>query len=259
MKPPGSEKEWKICMHGAFTIPFDMLGITRRNQSCHTKLSWLAYRPSRDDKHRRRISRKRNSRMTTVKKKRHNRQYVTIHVKGTCHPYNTHGGPTGQEPRRNQCIVGRDEPQDEVCGGRDREEVSEMHVRSLRVGILDSVTRQHTAINHSKSCEAFKKIVQEFANNSTTGQEAMHIERIEAGATAPTTACPPWLAETSEDSWQECDAINAMGSQQCSTCKGYGHVPWDCPKGSTTSERTRGHTNGKSTTGTRATTTGSAV
>ena len=39
------------------------------------------------------------------------------------------------------------------------EEVSEMHVRSLRVGILDSVTRQHTATNHSKSCEAFKKIV----------------------------------------------------------------------------------------------------
>ena len=111
------------------------------------------------------------------------------------------------------------------------EEVSEMHVRSLRVVILDSVTRQHTAMNHSKSCEAFKKIVQEFANNSTTGQETRHIERIEAGATAPTTACPPWLAETSEDSWQECDAINAMGSQQCSTCKGYGHVPWDCPKG----------------------------
>ena len=39
------------------------------------------------------------------------------------------------------------------------------------------------------------------------------------------------MAETSEDSWQECDAVNAMGSQQCSTCKGYGHVPWDCPKG----------------------------
>ena len=106
-----------------------------------------------------------------------------------------------------------------------------MHVRSSRVGILDSVTRQHTAMNHSKSYEAFKKIVQEPANNSTTGQEAMHIGRIEAGATAPTTAWPPWVAETSEDSWQECDAINAMGSQQCSTCKGHGHVPSDCPKG----------------------------
>ena len=105
------------------------------------------------------------------------------------------------------------------------EEVSEMHVRSSLVGILDSVTRQHTAMNHSKFYKAFKKIVQEFANNSTTGQEAMHIGRIEAGATAPTTAWPPWVAETSEDSWQECDAINAMGSQQCSICKGYGHVP----------------------------------
>ena len=27
LKPPGSENEWQIRMQGAFTIPFDMLGI----------------------------------------------------------------------------------------------------------------------------------------------------------------------------------------------------------------------------------------
>ena len=32
------------------------------------------------------------------------------------------------------------------------------------------MTRQHTAMNHSKSYEALKKIVQEFANNFTTSQ-----------------------------------------------------------------------------------------
>ena len=111
------------------------------------------------------------------------------------------------------------------------EEVSEMHARSVLVGILDLVTRQHTAMNHSKSYEALKKIVQEFANNSTTGQEAMQIGRVEAGATAPTTAWPPSVAETSEDSWEEYGAINAVGSQQCWTCKGYGHVSRDCPNG----------------------------
>ena len=56
------------------------------------------------------------------------------------------------------------------------EEVSEMHARSVLVGILDPVIRQHTAMNHSKSCEVLKKIVQEFATNSTTDQGAMQIE-----------------------------------------------------------------------------------
>ena len=46
------------------------------------------------------------------------------------------------------------------------EEVSEMHARSVLVGVLDPVTRQHTAMNHPKSYETLKKIVQEFANNS---------------------------------------------------------------------------------------------
>ena len=87
------------------------------------------------------------------------------------------------------------------------EEVSEMHARSALVGIVDLV------------------------NNSTTSQEAMQIGRVEAGATAPTTAWPPLVAETSEDSWEDYDVINAMGSQECWTCKGYGRVSRDCSNG----------------------------
>ena len=74
------------------------------------------------------------------------------------------------------------------------------------------MTRQQTAINHSKSYEALKKIVQEFAINSTTCQEAMQIGRVEAGATAPTTAWPPSVAETSEGSW---------GRIWCYQCHGF--------------------------------------
>ena len=59
----------------------------------------------------------------------------------------------------------------------------------------------------------------------------MQIGRVEAGATAPTTAWPPSVAETSEDSWEEYGAINAMSSQQCWTCKGHGHVSQDYPNG----------------------------
>ena len=93
------------------------------------------------------------------------------------------------------------------------EEVSEMYARSEVVGILDLVTRQHTTMNHSKSDEALKKIAQEFTNNSTS-QEAMQIGRVEAGATGDVRGR------------EEHGAINAMGSQQCWTCKGYGHMSW---------------------------------
>ena len=73
-----------------------------------------------------------------------------------------------------------------------------MHARSVLVGILDPVTRQHIAMNHSKSYEAITTIVQEFASNSTTGQEAMQIGRVEAGTTAPTT---PWVHNKGKDNF----------------------------------------------------------
>ena len=96
------------------------------------------------------------------------------------------------------------------------EEVSEMHARSVLVGILDPVIRQHTAMNHSKSCEVLKKIVQEFATNSTTGQGAMQIELKQA---------PLRRRQPGRHQW------HAMVQQQCWTCKGYGHVSRDCPSG----------------------------
>ena len=121
------------------------------------------------------------------------------------------------------------------------EEVSEMHARSVLVEILGPVTRQHTVMNHSKSHKALKKIAQQFPNNSTTSQETMQIGRVEAGATAPTTAWPPPAAETPEDSCEE-------------SCIGYGHVSQKCPnfgRGKGAYERSRA-----TTTGTRAATSG---
>ena len=116
--------------------------------------------------------------------------------------------------------------------------VSKMHARSVLVRILDPVTRQHTATNHSKSYEALKKIVQEFSNNSTTGQEAMQIGRVEAGAPAPTTGWQPSVAETT--TVQDLLRIRSR-------------VP-----GLSQPARARAHTNGAraTTTGQRAATTG---
>ena len=101
------------------------------------------------------------------------------------------------------------------------EELSEMHARSVLVGILDPVTRQHIAMNHSKSYEALTTIVQEFASNSTTGQEAMQIGRVEAGTTAPTT---PWVHNKGKDNFgkskgaYEWGKINYDGNKDTTGC-----------------------------------------
>ena len=91
------------------------------------------------------------------------------------------------------------------------------------------MTHQHTAMNHSKSYDALKKIVEEFAHNSTKGQEAMQIGRVEAGATAPTTAWSPLAAETSEDSWEEYGAINAWVHNSGGPAKDYVTCPGTVP------------------------------
>ena len=81
LKPPGSEKEWHIRMHGAFTIPFGVLGIRHTDQSCHHEV-WvhllhvnarLVDRVSRDDRSRRPHSRKRNSPYDHSKERRQHR------------------------------------------------------------------------------------------------------------------------------------------------------------------------------------------
>ena len=85
-------------MHGAFTIPFDMLGISHSIRVAITKFvstssmsmqDWSIVYPGKT--HRRQISRKRNSPCDHSKKRRQNRPYVTIHVNGTCHPCDLSG------------------------------------------------------------------------------------------------------------------------------------------------------------------------
>ena len=68
-KPPGSENEWQVSLHGVFTIPYGMLGLRETDQSCHQKV-WIHFlhvnarfgdRISQEDKSRRPHPRKRNS------------------------------------------------------------------------------------------------------------------------------------------------------------------------------------------------------
>ena len=88
LKLVGSESEWHVRMHGAFTIRFGMLGLNKQIKSCHHEV-WihllhvnarLVDRKSRDDKSHRPSSRKRNSPYNHNKERRQNHWNVTNHV-----------------------------------------------------------------------------------------------------------------------------------------------------------------------------------
>ena len=40
LKPPESETEWQVRMHGAYTIPYSTLGLREKDQSCHHEI-WM--------------------------------------------------------------------------------------------------------------------------------------------------------------------------------------------------------------------------
>ena len=132
------------------------------------------------------------------------------------------------------------------------EEISEMHARSALVGILDPVTRQHTATIRSH-VRPSKRSCRGSPTTRRRSWKQCRLDELKQAPLRPTTAWTPSVADTSYDSWEEYGAINAMGSQQCWACKGYSHVSRDCLHGEgkgKTSARARTHTNGA-----RATTT----
>ena len=40
LKPPESETEWQVRMHGVYTIPYSALGLREKDQSCHHEI-WM--------------------------------------------------------------------------------------------------------------------------------------------------------------------------------------------------------------------------
>ena len=93
LKPPGSESEWQVRMHGAFTIPNSTLGLKEKDQSCHHEV-WvhtlhvnarLVDRATRDDRSRK-LNLKKNRHTTTAREKGglvKKRPFA----RGTGHPY----------------------------------------------------------------------------------------------------------------------------------------------------------------------------
>ena len=64
--------------------------------------------------------------------------------------------------------------------GSDGELISDNHAKSVLVGILDPMTRQHTAMHHGGNTgyEKLKRVVLEFTNNVAGSDSAMQVDQI---------------------------------------------------------------------------------
>ena len=119
---------------------------------------------------------------------------------------------------------------EEVTG----ELISDSHAKSVLVGMLDPMTRQHTAMHHGGNTgyEKLKRVVLEFTNNVAGSDSAMQVDQIaetlnEEQEQEHTGADPAaWTRPGTGEQY-----VNAFGkgASQCYNCQGYGHLARECP------------------------------
>ena len=118
------------------------------------------------------------------------------------------------------------------------EQISEIHKKSVLIGILDPMTRQHTAMLHGEGFEVLAQKVLEFANHATaanSGPTPMQLGQFGAGHGECQHQHAPaeggWTADGGWDENLQDGQFNLIGpNTKCYNCQGFGHIARNCPQ-----------------------------
>ena len=109
-------------------------------------------------------------------------------------------------------------------------EIDQNHAKSILIGILDPITRQHTAMKHGQdvSFEELKRLVLEFTNNATDNLEKMQLGSFAKGEYGNDENINNELENENEEAWDESLGAFGKGATQCYSCGGFCHMAREC-------------------------------
>ena len=106
-------------------------------------------------------------------------------------------------------------------------DLDENHAKSVLIGVLDPITRQHTCLKHGQDInfDTLRKLVLEFTSNATDDQVAMQLGSFKKAEEEDEL----YYEGKENDNEEHLAAFGKGGGMQCYSCGGIGHMSRDCP------------------------------